>query len=298
MNDPRSAPTSTGAARLHRFLPAVLALAAGCTAPNPEYQAGGSDDDAPDAPPAASDALTPGDAKAADGGSASTFTFRQSLIGYWKFDDAPGSTSAADASGMGNHGLLERLDPQAAWVAGRRGGALQISGSDKEAGVRVTASASIAALHRFTVAAWAYRTSVGSEYASVISRQIDDSYFELYNLSFTGSLISIYLPANPAEGHPYVTRSRRNTPAAQWIHVAATYDGSRVRLYLDGVEENVMTYDHPFPAATTPLYLGNNKNPSDGEPMVGRIDDVLLYSEALSAAAIAALAAGGVPSGL
>jgi hypothetical protein len=61
-----------------------------------------------------------------------------------------------------------------------------------------------------------------------------------------------------------------------------------VRLYLDGVEESALTYAHPLPATTTPLYLGNNKNPTDGEPMIGRLDDVLLYSEALPAAAIAA----------
>ena len=59
-----------------------------------------------------------------------------------------------------------------------------------------------------------------------------------------------------------------------------------------------MDYARSLPSATTPLYLGNNKNPSDGEPMVGRIDDVLLYSEALPPAGIKALASGSLPPGL
>lgn len=287
-------PPPTPALRLIALLATTLALA--CTAPNPEYHLERPDGGTSDGRPAADGGADRGPATDAAG---STYNLTQALIGYWKFDEARGSTIVTDASGAGNHGVLELLDPQTAWVSGRRGGALQNTGSDHESGVRVPASASIQALQRFTVAAWAYRSTIGQEYASVISRQIDGSFYELYNLSFTGALISIYLPAGePSTSFTYVTRSRRNTPAAQWIHVAATYDGSRVRLYLDGVEENTFVYTRALPAVTTPLYLGNNKNPSDGEPMVGRIDDVLLYSEALSAGAIAALAAGAVPPGL
>ncbi len=221
------------------------------------------------------------------------------LVGYWKFDEPMGSPTAADSSGRGNHGLLEQLDPQTAWVLGRRGGALEISGADHEAGVRVMPSASIDGIQRFTLAAWAYRTAGLSSYASVVSRQILDSTYEVYNLSFTTDVVSIYLPASSTPGSwPYIARSTRKSVIQQWMHLAATFDGNLVRLYLDGVEEAVMAYPRPLPATTTPLYLGNNKNPSDGEPMVGKIDDLLLFSEALSASEIAQLAAGVLPAGL
>jgi hypothetical protein len=266
----------------------LAALAPGaCTEANPKYRLRVSD-------AGAADAI---DAVATDADAIDQILI-QHLVGYWKLDEAPGARSAVDSSGLGNHGVLERLDAQTAWVAGRRGGALQITGSDRESGVRVQASASIQALQRFTVAAWAYRTAADQDYASVISRQLDDSFAELYNLSFTGNLISVYLPSNPAEGYPFVTRSRRSTPVARWIHVAASFDGSQVRLYLDGIEENILPYARGLPSAANPLYLGNNKNPTDGEPMVGRLDDILLYSEALPASAIQALAAGRVPAGL
>ena len=138
------------------------------------------------------------------------------------------------------------LDPQTAWVAGRRGGALRDHRRGHEAGVRVPASASIPALQRFTVAAWAYRTSTGQDYASVISRQIDDSLLRAVQ-PVVHREPGQHLPGRPASRAPYpfVTRSTRNTPAAQWIHVAATYDGSRLRLYLDGVEENTLSYARP-----------------------------------------------------
>jgi hypothetical protein len=259
-----------------------------CTEPNPRYRPG-------------RDAAGSDGAGSSDGaiGDAAAFDLARGLIGYWKLDEPAGSTMAADSSGLGNHGLLERLDPQTAWGSGRRGGALQITAADdREAGVRIAASASVDGLQRFTVAAWAYRTDTTRDFSSVLSRQLDAGYNEIFNLSFTTAQLSIYVPpGNPTSSYPYITRSKRATPASQWIHVAATYDGSRLRLYLDGVEESSVGYAHPLPATTTPLYLGTNKNPSDGEPMVGRLDDVLLYSEALPAAAIAALAAGQLPPG-
>jgi hypothetical protein len=281
---------------------ALLLAAAACTAPNPAYHPRAADgapaggDGGPDRGPGADG--NPG----LDGNAAADATgsgLQDHLIGYWKFDEAPGSTSAADSSGRGHHGVLENLDARTVWVSGRRGGALEIPGDDHAAGVRVPLTPTIAGLQRFTVAAWAYRASVDQDYASIISRQMGTTQYEAFNLSFTGSLISIYLAAGtPSSAYPFVTRSRRDTPAARWIHVAATFDGSRLRLFLDGVEENSMSYPRPIPTTDTPLYLGTNQNDSDGEPMAGRLDDILLYSEALSSQAIADLAAGASPPGL
>ncbi|KPK37787.1 MAG: hypothetical protein AMJ65_13795, partial [Phycisphaerae bacterium SG8_4] len=51
---------------------------------------------------------------------------RAELIGWWKFDEASGTT-AYDSSGNGNHGTLIG-NPQ--WVAGKIGGALDFNGTD------------------------------------------------------------------------------------------------------------------------------------------------------------------------
>jgi hypothetical protein len=279
-------------------LAACLASVLACTMPNPEYgigqplDAAASDVGSRDG----SDASRDGSSAAPDGVS---YSLTSHLIGYWKLDEAPGATMAADSSGHGHHGILENLDEDSVWVGGYHGGAIEIPGNDHAAGVRVPLTPEIAGLQRFTVAAWAYRRTVGTDYASVISRQLGATQYEVFNLSFTGSLISIYLPAGtPSSAHPFVTRSKRATPGATWIHVAATFDGSTVRLYLDGVEENTMSYPRPIAPSNQPLYLGTNQNDSDGEPMVGRLDDILLYSEALPRNAIAALAAGALPPGL
>ena len=285
-------------------LAACLAGVLACTMPNPEYGIGQSRD------AAASDAVARDGSDARLDGSSTTdglsvgpdglsYSLTSHLIGYWKLDEAPGATTVADSSGHGHHGVLEDLDEATVWVGGRNGGALEIPGDDHGAGVRVPLTPEIEGLQRFTVAAWAYRRSVGQDYASVISRQLGTTQYEVFNLSFTGSLVSIYLPAGtPSSSYAFVTRSKRSTPAAMWIHVAATFDGSTLRLYLDGVEENRMSYPRPIAPSDKPLYLGTNQNDSDGEPMSGRLDDILLYTEALPPQAIAALAAGALPPGL
>jgi hypothetical protein len=295
MGDRRATPAAGDPGPLR--VAALLLTVAACTAPNPAYWPATFDDSdaAPlaDAAPAADQVPTDGSLEAA-----APPDLTSHLIGYWKLDEAPGATSVTDASGMGHHGILENLDAGTVWVAGRRGGALEITGENRASGVRVPLTPVIAALQRFTVAAWAHRDSLDQDYASIISRQLGQSQWEVFNLSFTQALLSIYLPSGtPVSAYPFVVRTRRSTPAARWIHVAATFDGKMLRVFLDGVEEGSVSYPRPIPATDTPLYLGTNQNDRDGEPMVGRLDDILLYTEALPPPAIAALAAGALPAG-
>ena len=75
-----------------------------------------------------------------------------------------------------------------------------------------------------------------------------------------------------------------------WMHVAATYDGTTIRLYVNGVQEGQLAASIPIP--TNNLALGIAAQP-DGlfGVLQGTMDDVLLYNTALTASEIAALAA-------
>jgi hypothetical protein len=77
----------------------------------------------------------------------------------------------------------------------------------------------------------------------------------------------------------------------QWLHIAATYDGSTMHLYVDGVElaapiaGGAMGYD------AQPLVLGSDRNSGVSAENFNRaIDDVRIYGVVLSASEIAALA--------
>jgi Concanavalin A-like lectin/glucanases superfamily len=155
----------------------------------------------------------------------------------------------------------------------------------------------IASMTRFTVAAWISHGVAVSGYDSIFSRQVDDTVMEVFNLALLDDAPAFVMPKT-YQGAPVTTYkvvSARPVPLNQWVHLAASFDGSTARLYQDGQEVGSFPYPYALPSTTTPLYLGTNKNPAINEPFDGRIDEVLLYSSALSASAIAALAAGGAP---
>jgi uncharacterized repeat protein (TIGR01451 family) len=72
----------------------------------------------------------------------------------------------------------------------------------------------------------------------------------------------------------------------RWYHLAATYDGSVARLYLDGVlvAENTINEPLHYDSFAVPVTIGEDwqGGSANGAPFTGRIDDVLLYSRALS----------------
>src|SRR5688572_10923078 len=51
------------------------------------------------------------------------------ILGYWRFDDGAGSTTAADSSGNGNHCHLRKMRPAIDWTQGPLDGAIRFVGN-------------------------------------------------------------------------------------------------------------------------------------------------------------------------
>jgi len=218
------------------------------------------------------------------------------LVGYWKLDDGTGSTVAFDSSGRGNQGVLHNLDTSTAWVSGRSLGALQIAHTGW---VQVAPSASIDAISdRLTISAWVdlEGTIAASDlFGTALSRQTGTSIDQHYHISLvmggqptlfvtTATDFAMIQAADPA-------------PMGTWTHLAGVYDGAMVHLYVNGVEAANKALTGTFAADTTPIILGGNGNDASGVPtelFPGRIDELMLYARALSAAEIGQLAAGAL----
>jgi beta-galactosidase len=72
-----------------------------------------------------------------------------------------------------------------------------------------------------------------------------------------------------------------------WHHLAGTYDGSKVKLYIDGVMVNEVAYSGSIMLSPgTPLYIGANADWPD-RGYEGAIDDVRIYDRALAGEEIA-----------
>jgi hypothetical protein len=79
-------------------------------------------------------------------------------------------------------------------------------------------------------------------------------------------------------------------PINTWVHVAGTYDGSTIRLYRNGVQVASKAYAGILNTNDQPFYIGRTDAGGDGSDYWrGMIDDVSVYSRALSSNEIAVI---------
>lgn len=218
------------------------------------------------------------------------------LVGFWRLDDGTGSTVAFDSSGRGNEGALRDLDAATTWVDGRSLGALAIA----HAGwVQVPPSPSIDSIaDRVTVSAWVYLEGTinsADGWATALSRQIGTGTDQHYHLSLNmDARPSLFIITDSGFA---LIRDSSPAPVGAWTHLAGIYDGKFARLYVNGAEVASQALTGLFRADTTPVVLGGNGNDASGVPtelFPGRIDELMLYARALSAAEVGALAAGAL----
>ncbi len=201
------------------------------------------------------------------------------LIGYWKFDEGKGAT-AGDSSGTGNNG---KIHGTAAWEKGRSGSALKFDGSSTY--VDVPKSASLDNCKQITLMAW-IKTPLNGRH-SIFERwlyggKINERSLQM-DVSSTRKIASIMLSPNGARGGALT--STTTIPANKWVHLAATSDGRKVRIYINGQAE-LTTSDAPekIHPSTSNLHIGawyaEGKWDTHFE---GLIDEAKIYSRALTA---------------
>src|SRR6185436_11503679 len=71
-----------------------------------------------------------------------------------------------------------------------------------------------------------------------------------------------------------------------WSHLAATYDGAMLRLYVNGTQVASVARTGFIKTSINPLQIGGDK--FFGQPFAGVIDEVRVYSVALIAAQVQA----------
>jgi hypothetical protein len=153
---------------------------------------------------------------------------------------------------------------------------------------------------QFTLAAWVRparvdRTMVIFSKLSTAFRT-RDRWLEL--AVTPGGRVSLELPYPGARAT--VFRTVGTLLPGRWVHVAATFDGRRAVLYLDGQVQGE-TLLSAFPASRGWAFLGARPDRTGrrgrvGTYLEGRLDDVRLYRGALPAMAVARLADRAPPA--
>ncbi len=217
------------------------------------------------------------------------------LIGYWEFD---GDTEQIlDSSSNGNNGEFIN----ATRGTGISGNAISLTGADDSHG-SIPASPSLNSYtDQFTVSAWVFPTVPPDDFNPVVSRQtLNVAHPDQFFLGF-----------GPQEGIQYKWHLATDTGMLgdiyagtadynRWIHLAGTYDGEIMRLYVDGVEIGNQLISGNIPVDDNPVTIGAEENGDIPQDVVGElegsIDEVRMYNRALTADEIQEIFSLNVPN--
>lgn len=210
------------------------------------------------------------------------------LVGLWLFDEGSGGV-VTDSSGNGNDGTI---NGDFTWDNGKFGGAIIAAGGGS---IDVPVSDSLnTVVTEMTLAAW-FRIDADSD--TGIRRQNaylleDQSASEPVPDSFSFRIWTTNGISPGAYGTTELVQG-------EWYHIAGTYDGAVITLYVNGVAEGELLTDAG--ADFNGEWGGDIGTPGDtlqlkysSESLIGGMDETVLLNRALSADEINDLMAGAL----
>jgi len=208
------------------------------------------------------------------------------LVARWNLDEGIGASTVADSSGNGNTGTVVGATTG---EAGKFGNALSFDGKDDY--VECGSGPSITG--GLTIEAWIFLEGYGSYYPyypSYVSKGDVGNYMESYALfhSPAGQLAFLLNSNGTPGGRTIVWGSAYGIPLKTWTHVAGTYDGVTMRIYINGSPDGSGAHSGGIYATPVPdsLKIGQSYRltyPGGSTSVNGVIDEVRIWSSALTA---------------
>ena len=202
-----------------------------------------------------------------------TFSTDDSVVGWWRFDEGAGDV-ALDYSGNGNEGTRIIDGGGSDWVpdlvlgGGYNFGDQSYFNCDNSESLNFTSPG-------ISIEAWVYYPSLSSS-SGIIHKGNQDGGSGQYVLVFTNQNVSFRLNWSAGTALAIGPFS-----ANIWHHIIATYDGSSMKIYIDGVEESSEPFSENISSSDTLLYIGRfSENSSNFD---GMMDEVILYEKPLEA---------------
>lgn len=210
------------------------------------------------------------------------------IVSWW-----PAGGNANDVV-TNNHGILYG----GSYAAGQVGQAFKLYGGNHH--VRIPNTASLRLTNALTFEAWLYPTNTGS-YRDVFSKW--DAVAGFNQKSFDTSLHAdgrfyLLISPNGTDTGAVYAITTNSVPTNVWTHVAGTYDGSVIKVYLNGVMESQGSYTGKIFPGTNSLGIGGATGGAlPGNmltPFPGIIDEPSLYNRALSDSEIKSVFDAGI----
>lgn len=131
-----------------------------------------------------------------------------------------------------------------------------------------------------TLEAWVYPTALAggatNGWRSVMLKEVPGNLAYALYANADSNLPNSFVNTGTEQGVYGATQLALNA----WTHLAATYDGAMLRLYVNGSEVRNRPLTGTIVTSGLPLRIGGNA--VWGEYFSGRIDEIRIYSRALS----------------
>jgi alpha-tubulin suppressor-like RCC1 family protein len=197
---------------------------------------------------------------------------QSTLIAAWAFNEGTGS--AADDRSANNH-TATLTGP--AWTIGKYGSGLSFDGVDDIATVADANTLDFSSA--LTIEAWV-RPDPSSDSRPLVRKAATTGF--AYSLSLTTD--SKTRAEVTIGGTTYGVTGATTLTDSTWAHLAATYSGSQLKVWVNGVLDGTASVTGSISATTEALSIGGDSVADQRFP--GRLDEVRLYDIALTEAQI------------
>lgn len=198
------------------------------------------------------------------------------LVAYYNFDERAGN-SVLDITSNSNDSVIEGNAIRLNFL----GDALEFNGVDNF--IEVADNNSLDLSNAITMTAWVKPTlnANGTIFSKYYNSDGSVAYGYELLLGSDGLLQFSLDGITNADAVSHITHT---TPlkADQYTHVAVTYDGSFMKIYLNGVLDNSLTASGTITSSLAPLLIGKRYISADTRYFSGEIAESSLWSKALS----------------
>jgi hypothetical protein len=193
------------------------------------------------------------------------------VASYWRLGESSGTTAANSAAGPGGTYTGSHTLAVSGAIAGDSNPGLRLAGGYVDSGDNHDFTGTTG----FTLEAWVKPTTIDGTSRRILSKAVGGlNGYELFVNSGSGiSFQRIAVSTN--------TVSTAAPTLNAWSHVVATYDGTTMRLYVNGAPASSTASSLSLLDNVATLRIGNSAAGTDG--WAGDIDDVAVYTAALNA---------------
>jgi hypothetical protein len=193
------------------------------------------------------------------------------LVGWWRFDEPPDTPVAFDASGnrLGGELLGISRTPGIVGTAIDCARGVVVIPDDPRLSVR----------EAVTIDCWVRTDTAGQDNRWIVNRVFGGGEGTGFRLGMLSGKPCFEVPQTAWSHH---LTAPDPLPLGRWVHLAGTFDGRTMRLFVDGTE--IATLDRPGPVNPShfDLVIGGFAS-SHRAHFDGLVDEVRLFSRALSA---------------